>query len=504
MINLSLSHLPPEILSCIVANVQSKSALLNLALCSHGFYTNVIQHLYKHIEVCDLFPEGVERHPQFQPLQNLASLLLRRPDLAQHVRSWTMRDANGLKSRQTRRESKTLRTAQVDTVLKTAIKASSFSGVEETEWLEHCSWIDHGDAILALLLPVLHNLQTLDLNLSYTSSYIERALGRASCGEKPFDTKPALKGLTNFMATSAETKRRMKPDYIAVSMPLPSICAIYGHSLGSIYDDEGDKRLAELPIASSNLTHLELRNCTMNKPDITYLLRIPKNLTTFIYDLGSGHLSYCDITPEDIFNALAPQEHCLENLWIDYNQRFEEEWMADYDSDSTDPGGSFSRFECLKVLKIAAVFLFGGLENKNATGRQLADLLPDTLHTLHVNNCDDNFPGTLHTLEELILHKSDYVPELKKLVLKGSTLYVQLYYAGLQRLAGIARSQGVSLSVQLYKWDADWKDWVEQGWGMNESIWWNEGPRGLNRLPRCQPVDVTIDEEFQELFYNFT
>lgn len=498
MIRLSISHLPAEILSCVIANVRSKSALLNLAVCSRGFYTHVVPHLYEHIEVCALNSEGVHTDPHFQPLQNLACLLLRNPDLAQHVRSWTMRDANGMKTRQTQRQGKTPRTVQVDEVLKAAIKASSSSEVEETEWLQHASWVDHGDAILALLLPVLVKLQTLDLKLSYTSTYIIRALQKASRGEKPFDAKPALECLTNLMATPAEIRYGMSTDYIAASMPLAAIRAIYGHGLGSILDDEGNASLAVLPSASSTLTHLELRNCKMNQPDITHLLRIPKALTTFIYDLGSGHLSYCDVVPQDIFDALVTQEHCLENLWLDYNQRFEEEWMSDYDTDSNLPRGSFSRFKCLQVLRIAAMFLFGGQGNNDATGRELADLLPTTLHTLHVSNCDDNFPSTLHTLEELILHKDDYVPELRTIVLKGSILYVKRSWPGLQRLAWLASSQGIAVSVQRYKWDADWKDWVEQGWGMDESIWWKEGIHGLNRLPRCQLVDVTTDEGLQD------
>lgn len=495
MTHLSLSHVPAEILSYVIESIRSKSTLRNLALCSRALYEHVVPHLYKHIEVCNLDTECVRTSDQYHPLQDLACLLLQRPDLAQHVRHWTMRDANGLLSRNMCQRGGTARTVQVDEVLKMAIKASSHSTNEEALWLKHASWIDHGDAILALLLPVLVKLQTLELTLSFydIDRYIERTIHRAARREKPFDNKPALGSLTNFMASSTSFKYGTSSDYIAASMPLPSIHAVYGHSIGT--DPNNEVEISpEARTASSTLKHLELRDCKLNGPDITHLLRIPKALTTFIYDIGSDHLSFCSVNPQDIWNALAPHQHCLENLWFDYNQRYEEEWHQEFDTDNDAPGASLSCFKNLQILRIAAIFLFGGQRNKDATGDELADFLPKTLQTLHVTPCEDNFGGTLRTLEELLFHKKDYLPELKNIVLKGSIHAVKISWTGLQKLVGIAESQLISLSVQRFDLNAEWEEWIEQGWGMDESIWWKEGPNGLNRLPACQIMDLATDE----------
>jgi hypothetical protein len=73
-------HLSPEVLRDIIRYVKPKSALCNLALCSKEIFKFVIPLLYEQIEVKN----------EHASLRDLACLFLQRPDLAQHVRRFTL------------------------------------------------------------------------------------------------------------------------------------------------------------------------------------------------------------------------------------------------------------------------------------------------------------------------------------------------------------------------------------------------------------------------------
>lgn len=482
---LSISHVPPEILSCIIANIGSSLELRNLALCSHGFYECVVPCLYEHVVFQNQY---YDCNHSDRRLRKLATLLLQRPDLARHVRRWTFHSSrrNGVRGHQAD-EINDMDNVRLSQVLMTAIKASSHSEEEEMKWLKDARCTRRRDAILALVLPILVKLQRLDLQpmpRGLDLDYVERMMRRAGHGEKPFDVSPAFQALTKLMYTSTKRKCGIDPKYLALSMPFPSIHAIYGHCLGSPFGSAGvSASLAVLATASSTLKHLELRDCTLKKADITHLLRVPMALNTFILDLGSSHLSYCEVNPRDIRNALTPQEHCLEYLWLNYNEPrggFPRWW----DNESDALMGSFSSFRSLQVLKIAAIFLFGkenfhfrcgksdaAGQDSNGSSARLTDLLPNSLLTLHLSRCEDGFSGTLQSLEDLILRKESSIPELKNLVLEGTNQSVEVCRKNIQRLGGIAESHGISLSVRRCNPLISSREWVNHEWGMDESIW---------------------------------
>ena len=154
----SISGLPPEITSHIIASIDSKPAIGSLALCSRRLNIVTAPYLYQHIELWG--HDGTGKGLPSARLRNLTSLLLERPDLAQHVRHFTMREWFSC-------EGHSGEGGQVegpDQPIKTAIKAVSQSKEEEAEWLEEVSWNEatNEDAFLALLLPTLLNLEKLD------------------------------------------------------------------------------------------------------------------------------------------------------------------------------------------------------------------------------------------------------------------------------------------------------------------------------------------------------
>lgn len=79
---ISLTSLPPEIVSCVIANIESQPTLCNLARCSRQLYLSTIPHLYRHVTIQEETRQGDQQNWQ---LRNLTSLLIRRPDLAELV-----------------------------------------------------------------------------------------------------------------------------------------------------------------------------------------------------------------------------------------------------------------------------------------------------------------------------------------------------------------------------------------------------------------------------------
>ena len=76
---MSLAILPPGLVSDVVANSTSQSTLYNLAQCSRQLSLCMKPHLYRRISTLE------ERGQQNERLRSLASVLIRRPDLARLV-----------------------------------------------------------------------------------------------------------------------------------------------------------------------------------------------------------------------------------------------------------------------------------------------------------------------------------------------------------------------------------------------------------------------------------
>ena len=499
------SVLPPEILQAIIKQVEDKSTLCKLVRCSHYLYEVTVPFLYEHVELYD-YEGGTSMH-WFMYLRPLTSLLLQRADLAYLVRRLTMREefSDGYDSRFKVEEGLPANTVEVADIFKHAVEAASHNQEEEKEWLTHLSWADHADAMIALLLPALPRLEKLDLQLMYDSMYFERMLKRAGLREKPFDKQPAFLALKDFMHTWYDEKYGMSPMYVAMFLRLPAIDRIFGHRIGSA-DEQEDQTLAMLDVGSSTVTHLEFKDCKLSTEDITQLLKVPQNLTAFIYELGSGHLSYTGYNFKAIREALVPQAHSLENLWLGYEKRYGICFLDEIDD--TTPIPSFASFNKLKTLKIATVFLFGSEGHlsgraeeevdvsgerywNDTTRRRLVSLFPQSLETLHILHYEDHTYHTPKALADLLVNKSQNVPKLNKLVIEGIFKNKRNLGREMMDLAGLAKSKDTDLIFVCN--DNGWYDAVERGWGMDGEITWAEGVNLLNSYPDDEIYRLTTE-----------
>lgn len=483
--------LPRELICCIMSQVDCRTTLCNLALCSHAFYLCAIRHLYKHV---DFNAEGVACGClHFERIRALGSLLLQRADLARLVRQFTMREgfSHGHDSKRKEERGEEPEVVEVDSVFKQVIKASSCSEEEEREWLKNVSWTDHTDAILALVLPALINLERLDLFLECGIIYFKRIMRSAACRRKPFDTEPAFQNLKEFMHTWFDDENGMSAEYAAMFLRLPAISAVYGYHVGRDDDEEADRTLAALDTGSSTVTYIELKGSYLSIPNITHMLRAPKALQTFICELGGAHISAWATSFKAIHEAFTPQKHCLENLWLDYEHQYR--FISDHGLDETAPMPSFAGFEALKFLKIATLFLFGykgRLEQHNdnedkskdwndSSRRRLAGLFPTMLETLYVPHCEDYFSHLLTALEDLLLQKEEYNPTLIKVVLQGPTAQDMKLLWRIGDLVELAASQNVSLVIEKARIVQGCQYFVEREWGMDIEREWGMEDEGV-------------------------
>ena len=478
MIHPTNTVLPREVITYIIANVDSRSTLTNLALCSHNFYAISVPKLYNHIELY----EGPNDWGSYgtRHLRSLTSLLLRRPDLARFVRHFTFRKTinDGFESRHADQHGRRPKTVEVDDIFKEAIKRLSCSTEEETQWLNHVSWIDHEDAVATLLLPTLVQLERLDLKLMDNETYLARMIDRVCRKQKPFDAQPVFQALTAIIYTGCDYEWGMHPTHIGQFLRLPHICAIIGFSMGTEeWYVDADRALKTLPLRSSVVTHIDLKECGMDMPDIIDMLGVPIALKTFIYELAVIYISWNDVSFKALRDAVGLQEHSLEHISLDYEHK---NGVHFSDGSEVNPMRSFASFAKLKSLRIATVFIFGweypvGLDQEcqNKTPYlQLAQVLPSTIEILHFSHCEDHFSHLLLALEELLLQSSVYVPKLNGIILEGSADVKKWSGSDIASLARMAETQGISLVTLDSKADTSHRDSVERGWGTDASIRW--------------------------------
>ncbi|MCJ1269799.1 hypothetical protein MMC22_009692 [Lobaria immixta] len=466
--SMSLAALPTELVSFIVADIESKSTLSNLARCSHQLYFCTMPYLYRHVTIREEIRQGEQ---QVVRLKNLASVLIRRPDLAGHVRHFSLHVARPPVTKEEYSEELKEPVKSDDRVFTTAVHGSSVSEEKKISWLEQFGHThkSHHDLILALLLPALLKVETLvlDLEMSCKTHYLEDTIRRAGYRERPFDIQPPFQALTDFVHSDNLYNARNR-GFIASLLKLPAIQKISG-GFGSTWDDDDwgplgieirdtDKNLIELDSSSSSLTSLDLEAYLLSIADLNHILRAPKALNKLLYRVCPPHYSRF----EDLRHALRPQENCLESLGLHCRKNFFG------NTHFYGPMPSFISFNTLRVFKTAAVFL---ATTDNGTERDnLIDVFPPSLETLHLTRFEARFESILEALEHLLAQKSpQQTPLLTKLILEQTSsidpsfsgrsniravnlkdallLWRDAQDTAIGRLSKVAAVQGVSVNI---------------------------------------------------------
>ena len=408
--------------------------------------------------------------------------------------------------------------ADLPQALSTAIETASHSKEEERQWLEDVSFTKsiNEDALMALLLPALPNLKTLDLTLGENVMYFSRMMQRASWKEKPFNTTPAFEKLSDVMYAQnrrvftyydeelenadrddgEEEDEEEHPCYTVVPLSLPAVSRIFGLK-SSFQVASTNQEQWVLPLAygiSPQLSHFELRECLLNSQAVVDLLQVPIALKTFIYEVtpetpDSGILNI------NIYRAMEYQMSSLENSWLDcvpWNKEFKR-FLAQFDD--AKPMPSFANFNNLRTLRIASPFIFGSIRRLRLEGKGSADLLapllPERLHTLHITRCDHNHILIEEQLEFLLLRLPNTL-HLSKIIIEHPFTETLDQFPRTRELVELAEGKNISLIVvnagpehhadDMY----DWK-----GLGIDESMSWTETACGDN----CSFTDRVSNSE---------
>ncbi|MCJ1266998.1 hypothetical protein MMC22_006883 [Lobaria immixta] len=458
---MSLNTLPPEITGFVVANLASQpTSLRHLARCSRKLYHCAVPHLYRHVTVQEVIRKGEQQDGQ---LKKLASLLIRRPDLAGLVRHFTVRITRTHPLEAEYWEAET----HVRPNLVNLDQAFKFSQEEKINCLGQFSRThqSHHDFILALLLPALLKVENLVIDVDngsrmredYGTYYLEQMIQKAARTERPFDVQPPFEALTGF-AHSQKYFNSRSTGFIALLLKLPAIQKISGCFQSTWDPDLGgsgvtDKNLIELDSSSSPVINLDLVNYKLSRVDLGHMLRAPKALKIFCNRVRPYGFDFTDIR-----DALTPQKNCLEILVLnsfDLHNVYRR-------NHAFEPMTSFISFNALKVFKSAASFL---VRTENGAGRHsLINIFPPNLETLHLTRLPLGY-GVGHVLaavEHLLARKSpQQIPSLKKLILEEAVCLravgapahlVDILWDNTQetvpeRLRSVAAAHGVSIDV---------------------------------------------------------
>lgn len=440
----SLTSLPPETITHIVACIASQPTLCSLARCSRLLYFCTTPHLYRHIII-------EQKGGSDERLKHLASLLLRRPGLVRLVRHFTFENHEDFIIYRDQCSNLDLMTAQ---------NASNLSKEAKIRVLEQISPYHESfhEIILTWLLPTLLRVEkvVLHLNSRTPTFYFDHMLKRAAHRETPFDTYPPFEALTVFRISQREGRWRNE-SMIASLLKLPAIQEIsrsfvkLGGYVSTSFDNTGfdNTGFEELESSSSPLASLDLVNYPMDNDNLGHLIRSPRALKTFFY---TAHIpTYLELT--QLRNYLRPQKTCLERLGLDYHPP---------SIPSLGPMACFISFSTLKLFRTAAILL--AYTVKGFGRDKLIDLFPLSLETLHVTQFETCTVRNLMAVEHLIAQKSpEQVPLLKDLILEESdshearfgardAMVMDLLWHSAERtelrgFCGLGVAQGVSIEL---------------------------------------------------------
>lgn len=452
---MSLTTLSPELVSHVVASIESRPALCNLARCSRQLYLCTIPHLYRHVKIEETVKEGRQENGR---LRTLASLLIQRSDLAGFVRQFTLhvrppkiQAAFYHPYSEELEEHIGSETVEVDQAFRIAVNALALSVEDDTDLLRRLSQISefHHDLILALLLPALLKVEklVLDLEPCYKTNYLEQTIQRAARRERPFDVQPPFEALTVFVHSPGESYSRGLA-FLASLLKLPAvqeISAEFGDERGAT-----EEHLIELVSSSSPLTSLDLATSSPSRASLGHMLRAPKALKTMICKIG-----YVKI--EDLRHALGTQENCLERLDLDADgsvEDFFENYGFDLNQVGSMPMVSFVSFNRLKIFKTPVSFLDTTV---NGTGRHnLINIFPPNLETLHLIYIGADSLPALEAVGHLLAQKApQQIPSLRKVILETTLsdkrlmqiLWTDSKEAVIARLSRTAAARSVSIEV---------------------------------------------------------
>ncbi|KAL4875534.1 hypothetical protein BJY04DRAFT_223890 [Aspergillus karnatakaensis] len=414
-----LSTIPREILLLIASQLSVPRDVLHLASCCHQFHALLTPEAYSTLRLKD---------SSLLHLTRLTHTLARNLNLASAVRSLRFTDDVDLGSSQ-------YFVAHYDRdTIYPLLEAATSSPDELAAWEKllaekHDS---EGDPWMAVLLPLLPNLEELVMTVHYPSLYTRRMIQRAT--QNPENT--ILTKLRDITASWWDTENGLPSSYVLPFFRLPSLRRFTGHMIEdgrfedqNMHDDDPDYEIYEeedheikeekyyaAPGNFSNVTHLHLYNSNSARglPD---LIGAAKRLESFVYMYNGSVGEYDPFDPPAFYKSLRKHKDSLQEITL---------CETPYAFSVGDPLefqfiGSFADFTALKSLRLRSFnILRWNEEDAMGSTNSLFDVLPPSLNSLTIEDFNKHDgPSLLAQLEDLIRDRKSHFPYLKHLELRG-------------------------------------------------------------------------------------
>ncbi|KAF2747274.1 hypothetical protein M011DRAFT_54206 [Sporormia fimetaria CBS 119925] len=447
--------LPVELILQILELTDSPTALKNAALCSKSWNTLVTPLLYRRVDITVEIDKSSEYPNGIHTLQNLTRLFLQKPDIAARVRHFSLRVAVAFR----------------------AIEITFGTWEETDEERERRLHAQHSvDALLALLLPYLRNVVTLDIGAPQ-QEYVSNVLD--SMDQQAF---PKLHSFL-WVVDGCNTPPLLAP------FQLPSIKSIY-----YCYNQGGheweDFDLSRAQPRSSGCTLLELRDCPLSPTALNAIIQIPVALKILVVEFQyrrfhmrtpPGPQRRCDMITA-LRDAIEYHKATLEVLSVIPTTH--------YSIRSWKTMASLRDFHKLRHLSIHSGVVF---ESDTATSydweveaevdpdayKNLVDFLPPQLEVLHfapASRYDDPAVEIVpyQGLQDLLNKRAASFPSLKRVIYDVQKYNSLDESTRLQHLSELAAQSGVAFTLRninlfiLYA-DVGHEEW---GWDTRAGIKW--------------------------------
>ncbi|BCS28190.1 uncharacterized protein APUU_61238S [Aspergillus puulaauensis] len=248
------------------------------------------------------------------------------------------------------------------------------------------------DAWRAVLLILVPNLETLNIEWHPSEKYTQKVFSRALNHEKPFDTRPAFTRLRSISIQEWEYDDTLiKACDIVNSFRFPSLRQFSCYGVADFADDDEVSRITKLG-AFSKVTDIAFYNSNSTNGFSSFVIAC-ENLQSFVYE----HIFLAEwgesCNPPAIFKTLLHHKDTLVKLHV-YNAEVEDEPSENAFF------GSLSNFAVLKDLRLRATNLLDWDREGKVSKNHLFSVLPASLVSLTIENFDE-CPNVKNMVEQL-------------------------------------------------------------------------------------------------------
>ncbi|KAJ5825165.1 hypothetical protein N7474_002303 [Penicillium riverlandense] len=380
-----------------------------------------------------LFYRSVALHNWHSTLSFLHAIL-KRPSLARAVRQL---DLNAWQSRSVSDDER----AQIlDSVQLTDwLTAISHSEDDRLQWKKDLQ-SGFGDPWIALVLPLLGQLERLRLAYASNNPYLDRLMQRAVNPETPFDGHQILGRLREVSLRhredldrpkhqdGADLEDRSSPSSSSLILPffqLPSVQTLRAESVidpssdtSGISEDEGNVQ-GQWPTGFSSIKEIDLRSSNGNH-GMESLITSCADLRSFKYQHSDAHILSHGYQPSAFHRSLIRSKHSLQTLWLDQHGDHYPFTGAGLNQTHDEWFGSLAGFVALRDVRIRLPNLLD-IRYQNQPSTPLVDILPPKLETLYIEGCEErNLSMLASQLQTVIKNRQAKVPQLHRVDIEGA------------------------------------------------------------------------------------